>query len=231
MNLRSTPRLRFRVGATVSALLVLLSGCSPVNSKTSDSRANPDGIQQALRAKAYDKWDSKFVSGEGSAGNQLNVDFDSSVLPNEAAKKDDYAPAGIDINKWRAEITDPWAEVPDNKLNMLCEIWFEWFMNPDDSDSESDVTRRFIALRENLAQISFFPYSVDQVMMVQDNRKTIPYPREGKPSYLFVCRAEITFDTKVKGFVRSYVFLSARYVLKDGKAVFSFPQYEARDIK
>ncbi len=213
----------------ITLLFSLLSGCSSIDDENQlTNKVNPERIQEALRSKAYSSWDQKFQIGQGSGENLPSVDFESSEISGTSNNIDNFAPEGIDINQWRKEISSPWAEIPDDKFDFLCKVWFDWFMDP--ISAGGNIGERFQYIKDNLKQMSLVPYAFDQITLIQDNRKTIPYPREGKPSELVVCRAEVTFETTFGTFNRSHVYLTAKYVLIDGKAVFSFPNYSSREI-
>jgi hypothetical protein len=220
-----------RVVLILALLLTLsfLSGCGTNKDQDEFSnRANSESIQEALRSKAYASWDEKFKIGYGSGENLPTVDFESSESYISANRGDNYAPDGINLDKWRKQISSPWAEIPDDKFEYLCKIWFDWFQEP--KSAGDDIGERFQSIKDNLKQMSLTLYAVDQVTLIQDNRKTISYPKQDKPSELIVCRAEVVFETNFGSFNRSYVYLTAKYVLKDGKAVFSFPNFSSREI-
>ena len=225
MNLQT----KSKIFAGLIACILCLSACTSGSKNSSDSsRTMPESIQDALRSRAYSNWDKKFTIGDGTGKNSPTVGFESAEIPDPPKQIDNSAPVNIDIKKWREEISKTWEEIPDNKFDLLCQIWFAWFMEP--SSAGGDVGQRFQMIRDNLKQMSIVPYAVDQAKLFQDNRKTIGYPKEKVPSELIVCRAEVVFETAFGSFNRSYVYLSARYELKEGKAVFSFPSYASRDI-
>ena len=221
---------RFRLTYFVCISILLLTSCSSkLSQNASSERATPETIQEALRERAYSIWDQKFIVNTVGSSASSNVGFEENVALDLSPEVDNSAPPGVDIEAWRAEVSAPWRDIPNDKFQLMCELWFSWFMDPN--QLSGNLKTSFSALRQNLQQMSLIPYAYDQVTLVQDNRKTIPYPKVNKPSYLVICRAEVTFETTFGSFNRSYVYLSTLYELKQGKATFIFPSYSSKNIE
>ena len=230
MNRSAKMLSKSRNSIFVLLMSLILSSCGSVSFENlSARRASPESIQESLRERAYSLWDQKFIINNGSNEVNSTVGFDSNTSLDTAPEVDNSAPPGVDINMWRTEISEPWAEIPTDKFQVMCDLWFSWLMDPNQLDG--NLKRSFATLRQNLQQISLIPYSYDQVTLIQDNRKTIPYPKEGVPSYLVTCRAEVTFETTFGAFNRVYVYLSAIYELRNGEATFIFPSYSSKNIE
>lgn len=218
--------LRHRINSllvliTIGSFFALTSCGQDSSSSTSIDRVgSTDDVQNALRERAYALWDAKFPKGDVIV--ELNVSEDTqlnSTKPSSTAKSTKVVSAAEE-KAWRAEQAALLEDTPTEQLGIMCQLFFESLMTPQSDDS---FAAQFIKIRTEFESQGLSLYSADQVELYQDNRLTMPYPSEGKPSFMIMCKGDILFKKSGGGFEKGQAFISWAYVLRNGKAEFSFP--------
>lgn len=92
-----------------------------------------------------------------------------------------------ELKAWRADISEAWNQIPNDKFFMVCDILFEGVLDPQSSFASS-----FSDVRKKFEQDGVELYSLTDVALEMDNRETIEFPTPGLSSSLFVCSSQIT---------------------------------------
>lgn len=157
---------------------ILLTACGT----ESDSRALNSGrtdianLQESFRQKILSQFDE--------------VAQPELVIAEVASPEDIKTSALADspeLKAWRAEIADTWSEIPSDKLDFMCEIFFQGLV-----DEASNLAYIFVQARQQFAREGTVIHSITNIKMREDNRKTIQFPTAKYSTSLFVCSSQIT---------------------------------------
>jgi hypothetical protein len=120
---------------------------------------------------------------------------------------------------WRAKIAEQWKGLEGQKnLNYMCELWFEGWQGIGDSFSDF-----FIEHRAQTDAMGIKIETIENIKMIEDNRKTINFPKPGKQYSLFTCEATIVFRLARPGLTKPYKStISFVYWLENNEVKSSF---------
>ncbi len=208
----------------ISAFLFLsfsLTSCSSNVDNDFDARnVSVEQIQSALRSKAYASWDSQFVNQKTSWNNLDNKSPISSLSSENNDEDSQSLLSDAEVAAWRKAQADELEGLPTEQLGIMCEFFFQSFIQPKPGDDLG-----FTPIVERLKASGLTPYSVENVALLQDNRKTMKYPTENSPSFMLVCESDIKFRDTSGIIKRGKAYISWAYILVDGEAKFNFPYF------
>jgi hypothetical protein len=168
--------------AAISLSLLLLTGCATATDELTSNRNSTDtaGVQSFLRETALENWESTDVK---------YADIDASIS-NPPALKDTKGPlSDADFNLWKADMLDTWKELKTKEqLNLMCQFWYEGWL-----DSDQSFSKHFTESRNQLLALGLIVESIDEIRILEDNRNSIFYPRQGQPFTLFKCGATVVY--------------------------------------
>lgn len=168
-------------------------------------------IQNKLRENAMKNWEAnlpKYLANE--------------VLPEpmqtkEAREQVKNDPATI---AWRAKLSEQWQEIQGQRnLDLMCQLWFEGWLGLGDTFADL-----FKEHRARTAAMGISIETIENIVMLEDNRKTINYPAEGTTSKLFVCEALTVWKLARPGLTmpyKSFISFDIKLVNNQEKASFS----------
>jgi hypothetical protein len=160
----------------------LLSGCAAnQENQLGALRQGPiEQVQAVLRENAMINWESSLPK-DSVFGETAKPAYPTSER--EPVENDEANTA------WRAKIAEQWKGLEGQKnLDFMCEYWFQGWQGIDDSFSDF--------FKEHRAQTDAMGIkieTIENIKMIEDNRKTINFPKPGKQYSLFTCEATIVF--------------------------------------
>jgi len=213
-------KIKFFVIPTFFLFSLLTSCSSNLDDDFDAPNVSAEQIQSALRSKAYASWDSQFVNQKTSWNNLDNRSPIStpSFETNDEDSKSLLSDA--EVAAWRKAQADELEGLPTEQLGIMCEFFFQSFIQPKPGDDLG-----FTPIVERLKASGLTPYAVENVALLQDNRKTMRYPTENSPSFMLVCESDIKFRDTSGIIKRGKAYISWAYILVDGEAKFNFPYF------
>ena len=123
-----------------------------------------------------------------------------------------------ELKAWRDELSEDWKDLKFNQLDLMCELFFQGLI-----DDESRFADIFKSSRDQLASQGTEVYSINNIRMREDNRKTIQFPTEQSSSSLFVCSSRIVLKLS-NGYYTQPLdsTLAWNYYLSGGERKFTF---------
>jgi hypothetical protein len=170
--------LMFSNGFTVLICALLLSSCSipskvpPLNS----GRVNLDSIQLNFREEILSQFEESEETPLEIAPTS-GTDQTAEVLPEPSSE----------LKNWRAEISESWSQIPNDKFYLVCKILYESIF-----DSEAAFGGNFTEVRSRFKRDGVTFYSLTDIQLAADNRKTIQFPTSKISSSLFVCSSLVS---------------------------------------
>lgn len=159
--------------------MTLLSGCanSDVETPFNSGRTSTELIQKGFRESILSRFEEKntaplVIAQAGSPSREPGVRVNESP----------------ELLAWRDSIGKQWEPYSSKDLSVACELFYEALV-----DEKSSLAETFAQTRNGLAAQGTSIYSIKNISLLEDNRKTIQFPTESSTSSLFVCRATIMF--------------------------------------
>ena len=199
----------FKYTATILSSALLLSACASEGDleALNAGRTNVVQIQEKFRESIL----------EGYVDNTTQeVVIAESVSPTDT----DYQKAEVtpELKAWRNELRDDWKDLKDNQLDLVCELFFQGLI--DDASQFADI---FKDSRNQLASQGTKIYSINNIRMREDNRKTIQFPTAQSSSSLFVCSSRIVLKLTNGDYTQPIdSTLAWNYYLAGGERKFTF---------
>ena len=199
----------FKYTATILSSALLLSACASEGDleALNAGRTNVVQIQEKFRESIL----------EGYVDNTTQeVVIAESVSPTDT----DYQKAEVtpELKAWRNELRDDWKDLKDNQLDLVCELFFQGLV--DDASQFADI---FKDARDRLASQGTKIYSINNIRMREDNRKTIQFPTAQSSSSLFVCSSRIVLKLTNGDYTQPIdSTLAWNYYLAGGERKFTF---------
>jgi hypothetical protein len=198
-----------RRSATILASVLLLSGCASEGDleALNSSRTNVVKVQEKFRESILDSYvdnaKQELVIAEAISPTDTNYQ-EAEVTP--------------ELKAWRDELSDDWKELKFNQLDLMCELFFQGLV-----DDESRFADIFKSSRDQLASQGTEVYSITNIRMREDNRKTIQFPTEKSSSSLFVCSSRIVLKLSIGDYTQQLdSTLAWNYYLSGGERKFTF---------
>ena len=198
-----------RRSATILASVLLLSGCASEGDleALNSSRTNVVKVQEKFRESILDSYvdnaKQELVIAEAISPTDTNYQ-EAEVTP--------------ELKAWRDELSDDWKELKFNQLDLMCELFFQGLV-----DDESRFADIFKSSRDQLASQGTEVYSITNIRMREDNRKTIQFPTEKSSSSLFVCSSRIVLKLSIGDYTQPLdSTLAWNYYLSGGERKFTF---------
>ena len=160
----------------------LLNGCAAnqENQLGALRQGQIEQIQSVLRENAMINWETSLPKNS-IFGETAKPSYPTSE--NEPTENDEANIA------WRAKIAEQWKGLEGQKnLDYMCALWFEGWQGIGDSFSDL-----FKEQRAQTDAMGLKIETVENIKMIEDNRKTINFPKPGKRYSLFTCEATIVF--------------------------------------
>lgn len=199
----------FRRSATILASALLLSGCASEGDleALNSGRTNVVKVQEKFRESILDSYvdnaKEELVIAEAISPTDTNYQ-EAEVTP--------------ELKAWRNELSDDWKELKFNQLDLMCELFFQGLV-----DDESRFADIFKSSRDQLASQGTEVYSITNIRMREDNRKTIQFPTEQSSSSLFVCSSRIVLKLSIGDYTQPLdSTLAWNYYLAGGERKFTF---------
>ena len=161
----------------VLGVALVLSGCTSEddNQRFNSGRTNVKSIQQDFRDSIL----AQYIEPEKK---ELVI----AEPINSAVVQSDIGAESAELKAWRAGIQKSWSEIPQDKFYVVCELFFRGILDP-----ESTFGPLFKQTRDELAREGTEIYSLTDIKLLADNRKTIQFPTINFSSSLFVCSGRI----------------------------------------
>lgn len=198
-----------RRSATILASVLLLSGCASEGDleALNSGRTNVVKVQEKFRESILDSYvdnaKQELVIAEAISPTDTNYQ-EAEVTP--------------ELKAWRDELSDDWKELKFNQLDLMCELFFQGLV-----DDESRFADIFKSSRDQLASQGTEVYSITNIRMREDNRKTIQFPTEKSSSSLFVCSSRIVLKLSIGDYTQPLdSTLAWNYYLSGGERKFTF---------
>lgn len=198
-----------RRSATILASALLLSGCASEGDleALNSGRTNVVKVQEKFRESILDSYvdnsKQELVIAEAISPTDTNYQ-EAEVTP--------------ELKAWRDELSDDWKELKFNQLDLMCELFFQGLV--DDKSRFADI---FKSSRDQLASQGTEVYSITNIRMREDNRKTIQFPTEKSSSSLFVCSSRIVLKLSIGDYTQPLdSTLAWNYYLSGGERKFTF---------
>jgi hypothetical protein len=199
----------FKHATAILSSALLLSSCASEGDleALNAGRTNVVQIQEKFResilAAYVDKTKQEVVIAETVSQSDTNY------------QKAEVTP---ELKAWRSDLSDDWKGLEDNKLDLMCELFFQGLV-----DDASRFAGIFIDARDQLASQGTEIYSIKSIRMREDNRKTIQFPTEQYSSSLFVCSSRIVLKLTNGNYTQPIdSTLAWNYYLAVGERKFTF---------
>jgi len=199
----------FKHATAILSSALLLSSCASEGDleALNAGRTNVVQIQEKFResilAAYVDKTKQEVVIAETVSQSDTNY------------QKAEVTP---ELKAWRSDLSDDWKGLEDNKLDLMCELFFQGLV-----DDASRFAGIFIDARDQLASQGTEIYSIKSIRMREDNRKTIQFPTEQYSSSLFVCSSRIVLKLTNGNYTQPIdSTLAWNYYLAGGERKFTF---------
>lgn len=198
-----------RRSATILASALLLSGCASEGDleALNSGRTNVVQVQEKFRKSILDSYvdnaKEELVIAEAISPTDTNYQ-EAEVTP--------------ELKAWRDELSDDWKELKFSQLDLMCELFFQGLV--DDESRFADILK---SARDQLASQGTEVYSITNIRMREDNRKTIQFPTEKSSSSLFVCSSRIVLKLSNGNYTQPLdSTLAWNYYLSGGERKFTF---------
>lgn len=198
-----------RRSATILASALLLSGCASEGDleALNSGRTNVVQVQEKFRKSILDSYvdnaKEELVIAEAISPTDTNYQ-EAEVTP--------------ELKAWRDELSDDWKELKFSQLDLMCELFFQGLV--DDESRFADILK---SARDQLASQGTEVYSITNIRMREDNRKTIQFPTEKSSSSLFVCSSRIVLKLSKGNYTQPLdSTLAWNYYLSGGERKFTF---------
>jgi hypothetical protein len=198
-----------RRSATILASVLLLSGCASEGDleALNSGRTNVVKVQEKFRESILDSYvdnaKQELVIAEAISPTDTNYQ-EAEVTP--------------ELKAWRDELSDDWKELKFSQLDLMCELFFQGLV--DDESRFADILK---SARDQLASQGTEVYSITNIRMREDNRKTIQFPTEKSSSSLFVCSSRIVLKLSNGNYTQPLdSTLAWNYYLSGGERKFTF---------
>jgi hypothetical protein len=198
-----------RRSATILASALLLSGCASEGDleALNSGRTNVVKVQEKFRESILDSYvdnaKQELVIAEAISPTDTNYQ-EAEVTP--------------ELKAWRDELSDDWKELKFSQLDLMCELFFQGLV--DDESRFADILK---SARDQLASQGTEVYSITNIRMREDNRKTIQFPTEKSSSSLFVCSSRIVLKLSKGNYTQPLdSTLAWNYYLSGGERKFTF---------
>ena len=198
-----------RRSAKILASVLLLSGCASEGDleALNSGRTNVVKVQEKFRESILDSYvdnaKQELVIAEAISPTDTNYQ-EAEVTP--------------ELKAWRDELSDDWKELKFSQLDLMCELFFQGLV-----DDESRFADIFKSARDQLASQGTEVYSITNIRMREDNRKTIQFPTEKSSSSLFVCSSRIVLKLSNGNYTQPLdSTLAWNYYLSGGERKFTF---------
>jgi hypothetical protein len=225
----------------VAILTLFLTGCtSEGDSQALNSgRTDVSKIQENFRGDILDDYldtgqDELIIAKAPSPKiNENNkVDLNPKVSAKDTVKKESGTNPKVSakdtVNKesevspelkaWRTLIGKEFDAIQSNQLDLLCDFFYEGLV-----DKSSSFAKLMVGITQQLESQGTTVYSITDVQMREDNRKTIEFPTAQYSSSLFVCSSKVTFELPIGGYSAPIdSTLSLIYYLSDGQKKLTF---------
>ena len=195
--------------ATILASVLLLSGCASEGDleALNSGRTNVVKVQEKFRESILDSYvdnaKQELVIAEAISPTDTNYQ-EAEVTP--------------ELKAWRDELSDDWKELKFSQLDLMCELFFQGLV--DDESRFADILK---SARDQLASQGTEVYSITNIRMREDNRKTIQFPTEKSTSSLFVCSSRIVLKLSNGNYTQPLdSTLAWNYYLSGGERKFTF---------
>ena len=143
-------------------------------------------------------------------------DTNPKVSPKDTANKE--SEVSPELKAWRSLIGKQFEAIQSNQLNLLCDFFHEGLV-----DKSSSFAKLLVGITQQLESQGTKVYSITNVQIQEDNRKTIEFPTAQYSSSLFVCSSKITFEMPDGGYSAPIdSTLSLIYYLSDGQKKMTF---------
>jgi hypothetical protein len=156
---------------------IFLTGCSSVNGTQAlnSGRTDITNLQKDFREEVLSQY--------------VDVEVKDLVIAEAASPTDVVNKESIEspeLLAWRSEIINSWKDLKDDRLDLVCEFFYQGMV--DESSSFAFV---FSEARKTFAREGTQIHSIKNIRMREDNRKTIQFPTAEYSSSLFVCSSRI----------------------------------------
>ena len=195
--------------ATILVSALFLTGCSSEGDleALNSGRTNVVHVQEKLRESILrmyvDNTKELIVIAEALSPTDTNYQ-EAEVTP--------------ELKAWRDELSEDWKDLKFNQLDLMCELFFQGLI-----DDESRFADIFKSSRDQLASQGTEVYSINNIRMREDNRKTIQFPTEQSSSSLFVCSSRIVLKLSNGNYTQPLdSTLAWNYYLSGGERKFTF---------
>jgi len=199
----------FKHATVILSSALLLSGCASEGDleALNAGRTNVVQIQEKFRES---------ILGAYVDNTKEELLIAESISPTDT----NYQKAEVtpELKAWRTELSNDWKDLEDNKLDLVCELFFQGLV--DDASQFADI---FKESRNLLASQGTEIYSINSIRMREDNRKTIQFPTEQSSSSLFVCSSRIVLKLTNGNYTQPIdSTLAWNYYLAGGERKFTF---------
>jgi hypothetical protein len=156
---------------------LLLTGCSSENGTQALNSGRTDiaNLQKDFREEILSQY--------------VDVEVKDLIIAEAASPSDVVNKESIEspeLLSWRAEIIDSWKDLKDDRLDLVCEFFYQGIV-----DETSNFAFIFAEARKTFAREGTQIHSINNIRMREDNRKTIQFPTSEYSSSLFVCSSRI----------------------------------------
>ena len=122
------------------------------------------------------------------------------------------------LKAWRNQLSEEWSAIGDRELEFLCKFFYEGMV-----DEASGFASLLMGITQQLERQGTKVYSITNIEMREDNRKTIELPTAQYSSALFVCTSKIIFELSNGNYSPPVdSTLSLIYYLSDGQRLMTF---------
>lgn len=183
---------------------LILTSCSATSQQLplNSGRVNVDSIQQEFRSQ---------ILLEFQETEKPSLKIVEPVAPEQ--NLDTSSDPSLELKTWRVEISESWNEIPNDKFYVVCQILYEGIF-----DAEATFAKFFSEVRDQFQRDGLTVYSLTDVKLSADNRKSIQFPTSEYSSSLFICSSQISLKLSNGNILPSQKStLAWNYYLSDGK--------------
>jgi hypothetical protein len=199
----------FKYTAAILSSALLLSACASEGDLEALNAGRTDVVQ------IQEKFRESILEGYVDNATQEVVIAESISPTDSNYEKAEVTP---ELKAWRNELSDDWKDLKENQLDLMCELFFQGLI--DDASQFADI---FKDSRNQLASQGTKIYSINNIRMREDNRKTIQFPTAQSSSSLFVCSSRIVLKLTNGDYTQPIdSTLAWNYYLAGGERKFTF---------
>lgn len=188
-----------------------LSGCSSSQeiSALNSGRTDIEQIQEKFRESIL----ANYVEVK-----KENFEIAEAVSPTDSDYKE--VAESPELKSWRAGINESWKAIQGDQRDRMCEYFYQGMI-----DDSSEFAYIFATAKQQFKREGTVIYSINNIRLREDNRKTIQFPTEQYSSALFICSSRIVLKLTNGDYSQPLDSkLTLLYYLADGKiqATFNF---------